>query len=131
MGRPAPWGSPTGVVGLGRFIRPCHTGEWNRHGCRCGRGDEQFLEHVLFPLLIDVEMPFDTAEATPGRGTHSSLSCDWQVVHRNFERIAATTDPYSRSSATSKVRASERRECLSSRNGTALADGYRCDQLPW
>ena len=52
------------------------------------------------------------------------------MIHRNFEPIAATTDPYSRSSATSKVRASERRECLSLRNGTALADGYRCDQLP-
>ena len=39
-------------------VSPCRSGEWNRHGCRGGRGDKQFLEHafpfVVFPLVVDV-----------------------------------------------------------------------------
>jgi hypothetical protein len=48
-----PWDTPLtwGVIGLGRWVCPCHSSEWNRHGCCCCRGDEQFLEHVCSPFL--------------------------------------------------------------------------------
>ena len=32
---------------IGGGVCPCHSSERNRHGCRRGRGDKQFLEHVL------------------------------------------------------------------------------------
>ena len=64
----------------------------------------------------------------------AALTVLFRVIGRWFTGTSSASqrppNPYSRSSATSKVRASERRECLSLRNGTALADGYRCDQLP-
>ena len=39
-------------VVVGWWVCPRHSSEWNRHGCRRGRCDKQFLEHVLLLWMI-------------------------------------------------------------------------------
>ena len=65
-----PVGAGGGCVGawVGWWVCPCHSGEWNRYSCRCGRGDEQFLEHVLLLSMI--------ASATAHMGIVVRARCD-------------------------------------------------------